>query len=123
MKVQDVISFISQYVPFKFYANDFPRNDNGNCGFVRVNGGLQPDIYILGLKSPSIQVVIRHKQANKAEELARSIWDLFHGKEHYYIGSTKVYFSSCDQSEPVYLGTDNNDRTLYSINVTCKVCD
>jgi Bacteriophage minor capsid protein len=123
MKIKDVISFISKHVPFKFYANDFPRNDNGNCGFVRIDGGDAPDIYVVGLKSPSVQIVIRHEDGNKAEEIAGEIWSLFHGKEHYRIGSTKVYFSSCDQSEPIYIGTDKNHRTIYSINVTCKISD
>lgn len=123
MYVQDVIDFIKQFVPFKFYGNDFPRNDNGNCGFVRVDGGGSPDLYIIGIKTPSIQIVVRHDKASEGERLSKDIWKLFHGKTHYQIGQAQVKFSMCDQSEPIFVGVDNAGRTIYSINVTCKVVE
>lgn len=123
MKISEVISFIKQNVPFQFYANAFPSEDKGDCGFVRFNGGQAPDKYVLGLKTPSVQIVIRHKDGSEAERIAQDVWDLFNGKEHFNIGSTKVYFTSCDQSEPIYLDKDKHGRTIYSINVTCKVSE
>jgi hypothetical protein len=123
MKLQDVISFIQANVPFRYYANDFPKTEHEDCGFVRVESGSPPDKYILGLKSPSIQVVIRHERGREAERISQEVWKLFHGKEHFMIGGTKVYFSSCDQSEPIFLDRDKNGRTIYSINVTCKISE
>lgn len=117
MKIEDVISFISASVPFSYYANTFPATKK-NCGFVRVESGGNPHDYILGLKSPSIQVVIRHEKGSEAERISKEIWNLFHGKEHFTIGTTKIKFASCDQSEPIYLDTDKNGRTMYSINVS-----
>ena len=120
MKVMDVINHVNTHVPLKYFANEFPEAAN-DCGVVRIDGGDSPDIYSVGLKSPSIQVLIRHKNGEEAERLAKEIWKLFHAKSHYYIASTYVYFSRCDQSEPVYIGLDKNNRTIYSINVSCKV--
>jgi hypothetical protein len=123
MNVQDVITFVSQNVPFKYYPNQFPKSDNEDCGFVRLDGGQSPGNYILGLKTPSIQIVVRHQKGSEAERISKDIWNLFHGKEHFTIGNAKVYFSSCDQSEPIFLDKDNNGRTIYSINVTCKISE
>jgi len=120
MVIKDVIEFIQQHVPFRYHATEFPKNQGHDCGFVRIEAGSPPDIYIVGLKSPSIQVAIRHDSGSEAERIAKEIWNLFHGKSHFYIGETKVYFTKCDQSEPIYLGKDNNGRTMYSINVSCK---
>ncbi|MDC3413962.1 minor capsid protein [Terrihalobacillus insolitus] len=122
MKVMDVITFVSSNVPFQYFPNEFPESAN-DCGVVRIEGGQNPDIYTVGLKSPSIQVLIRHKKGEEAERLANDIWSLFHAKSHYEIGSTFIYFSSCDQSEPVFVGKDKNDRTIYSVNVSCKTSD
>lgn len=121
MKVVDVISYLNQYVPFKYFANEFPESAKDNCGVVRVEGGDAPDIYSVGIKSPSIQVLIRHKNVEQAESIAKQVWELFHANEHYSIASTYVFLSRCDQSEPVYVGLDKNNRAVYSVNISCKV--
>lgn len=121
MRLEDVISFVQSHVPFKYYANEFPNSAKDDCGFIRFNEGQPPNLYLIGFKTPSIQIVIRHKSMEEAETLANRIWNLFHGKEHYEIGNTKVFVSYCDQSEPIFLGKDNNGRTIYSINITCKI--
>ncbi|WP_033829098.1 minor capsid protein [Bacillus andreraoultii] len=123
MRIEEVVSFINQSVPFRLYANEFPNEAKNDCGYVRFNDGQPPDIYIVGFKTPSIQIVIRHERGDEAERIAKDIWNLFHAKEHYEIGSTKVFLSYCDQSEPIYVGKDKNGRTIYSINITCKVRD
>jgi hypothetical protein len=122
MKVSDVISYVSQAVSLPLYPNEFPESAN-NCGVVRVEGGQAPDLYINGLKSPSIQFLVRHAKGSEAERISQEIWKLFHDKTHYSIGSTYLYVSKCDQSEPIYVGKDKNDRTIYSINVSCKTSD
>lgn len=123
MIVKDVIEYVQSNIPFKYYANEFPKNENKDCGIVRIEGGSAPSVYIDGLKSPTIQIIVRHESGNDAERISKTIWNLFHNKAHYSIGNTKVYFSWCEQSEPIYLSKDNNGRTLYSINVACKIYD
>lgn len=121
MNLEAVIGFIQKQVPFKYYTNEFPKTDNGDCGFVRFNDGEPPDLYLVGLITPSLQIVIRHESGKEAEKIATELWQLFHAKEHYKIEDNYVHISMCDQSTPVYVGRDNNDRTIYSINVTMKV--
>lgn len=120
MNIEDVRNYVQQHVPFTYYINEFP-NSSSDCGFVRFNDGQPPNIYIVGLKTPSIQFGIRHKNLREAERIAKKIWELFHGKSHYYIGSTFIYVSYCDQSESIYVGKDENGRANYSVNVTCKI--
>lgn len=123
MNIEAAIGFIKQRVPFQYYTNDFPKTDNGNCGFVRFNDGAPPDLYLVGLTSPSMQIAIRHESGREAEKIANEIWKLFHAKAHFYIEDTYVHIAMCDQSMPVYVGTDGNDRSVYSINVSMKVTD
>lgn len=123
MRVQEVIDFLSSHVPNQYIANEFPDNAKDDCGVVRVDGGDSPDIYVTGFKSPSIQVLIRNRKAGEAERQAIEIWNLFHGKTHYKIGNSIVHLSRCDQSEPVYIMRDKNGRTIYSVNVSCKVSE
>jgi hypothetical protein len=123
VKVEEMIAFINENVPFDYYGNEFPKAANDNCGVVRVDGGGTPDLYTVGLKNPSVQVIIRHRKAIDAETISQDVWNLFHAKEHYDVGNTKVYISMCDQSEPLYIGKDENNRTIYSINLTCKTFD
>lgn len=123
MRIADVIEFIQKHVTIPLFSNEFPRSYKKDCGFVRIEAGSPPDIYIVGLKTPSIQIVVRNEEGEEAERISKEIWNLFHGKAHFFMGETKVYFAKCDQSEPIYIGLDDNRRTLYSINVTCKTYD
>lgn len=120
MKTEAFIEFINAYFPFEYFGNEFPKAAKDDCGVVRISGGGSPDLYTVGLKTPSVQIIVRHKKAGEAETLAQDIWTFFHAKEHYNVGNTKVYVSMCDQSEPLNLGKDENGRSIYSINLTCK---
>lgn len=118
MKVQDVMQYLSSNVPFQYYPNEFPDMSRQDCGVVRMEDGGVPNIYIVKLSSPSVQVLIRHESGQEAERVSYDIWNHFHGKEHFQIGLTQVAFSQCNQSQPVFLRTDNNGRTIYSVNIT-----
>jgi len=123
MKIKDVVIHVKDFVSFDFYANKFPRNAEDNCGFIRLEGGGDPHLYIPGFKSSGIQIVIRHKDAQEAERIANEVWAMFHGKTHYMIGDTKVFVSMCDQSEPIGLGEDKNERIIFSVNVSCRIVE
>lgn len=120
MKIKDVVLFVRSTVDFDFYANKFPRSAKNNCGFIRLEDGGEPHLYIPGFKSSGFQIAIRHESEEEAERIANELWALFHGQTHYKIGNTLVYVSMCDQSEPIYIGVDENGRTVFSINVSCR---
>ena len=118
MGIEELITYASQYVPIPLYANDFPTKAKGNVGFVRLEGGQPPHMYIEGLRYPAAQIMIRHEDERTAEKIAYQVWDTFNAKSNYMIGLTHVRLSTCDQSIPIYVGADNNGRTLYSINIS-----
>lgn len=120
MKIVDVVTHINKAISFDFYANKFPRKANDNCGYARIEGGGSPNLYLPGFKSSGIQVFVRHENTQEAERLANEVWTLFHNKTHYMIGDSKVFVSMCDQSEPIYVGEDKNERSIFSINVSCR---
>ncbi|WP_163530887.1 minor capsid protein [Halobacillus ihumii] len=120
MEVAEVISYMETVESIDYYANQFPERAN-DCAVVRVEGGEPPNHYIIGLTSPNIQIIVRHRQASEAERIAKKIWKHFHGREHFEIGSSYVYGTFAEQSEPIYLDHDDNGRSIYSINIACKV--
>lgn len=121
MRVDQIISFLAHHTTLSFYANQFPASSPDACGVVRIEGGQASDKYVIGLASPSLQLLIRHPSGKEAEHISWGISTFFHGKEHFIIGTTMVYFASCDQSAPIFVGKDTNGRTIYSINVSCKI--
>lgn len=123
MLVEDVIKFVSLHIPMTYHSNEFPKNSNDDVGIVRLDGGSAPDPNIGAISSPSIQVLIRNKKGGEAERIANEVWRLFHDKQKYLIGDTLVHNSQCIQSVPVYVGQDNNGRTIYSVNVSCYVSE
>ncbi|GEK57122.1 hypothetical protein CHL76_02205 [Marinococcus halophilus] len=120
MKVMDVIQHLQDVKPFDYYANDFPHSA-GNCAFVRFNEGGAPNAYLLELANPNLQIAVRHKRGSEAERISYDIFDYLNGKFHFEMGDTYVYSMLAQQSEPIYVGTDDNGRTIYSLNIACKV--
>lgn len=120
MKIQDLKTYLEANFNYTFYPNGFPEESKSDCGFVKLTGG-SLDKYVKGIATVSFQVMVRSKHPANGEIKSQEIFDHFHGKEYFNIGSTFVSFSLPDQSIPIVLGTDDNDRTLYSVNITCKL--
>lgn len=119
MKIAELAAYIQEAVDLVVYANNFPVKAEDNCGFVRIEGGGEPNIYV-PIKTSGFQIMIRNKSDESGEAIANAVWRLFHSKEHYVIGSEYIYVSMCNQSEPIYIGDDKNGRALFSINVSCR---
>lgn len=70
---------------------------------------------------PALQFITRSATPDPrpAEELAQRIWTAFHGlaKTELAPGGTYVGKARAAQSRPVYIGTDDNDRPRYSVNI------
>lgn len=120
MNVQSIKSYLETNFNFTFYPNGFPEKGKTDCGFVKLTGG-SVDKYIKGIKTPSFQIMIRAGHPSDAEGKAVEIYDHFHGKEFFNFGTTYVAFCIADQAVPIPLGKDDNGRTLYSLNFTCKI--
>ncbi|MGG3278794.1 minor capsid protein [Paenibacillus solani] len=91
------------------------------CLFVFDTGGYAPHAYV-PTEKPTFQVIVKGKSykalpANMAatEALAKRIVKHLHRRCNYIAGSTHV-FSSTAMQQPIYLGLDDKDRPMYSVN-------
>lgn len=100
-----------------FVGNEFQTNSPDDCAYTRITGGYAPSEWTPKAK-PSFQIVLRTKLASAAEPKANLIYADLHRKTEFMLGNTRVVKCLADQSAPLYLGKDENGRTLYSLNFT-----
>ena len=117
----ELLQYVRSHVPGSYYVNEFPATAKDAAAFIRVTGGYSPGEFV---KRPSFQVVTRDAAANmsKAEAHALAIFDHFHDLRECRISEGCVLRNvMADQSEPIYLGRDDNSRPMYSINFTATI--
>lgn len=98
-------------------GNDFIAGNPDDCAYVRITGGPPPKEWS-SVAYPSFQVVVRSKDPVTAETKANALYEGLHGKTEFTAGITRVVKCLADQSAPWYLGPDEGDRALYSVNFT-----
>lgn len=103
-----------------FVGNDFQTSSPDDCAFTRVTGGYAPSEWTTKAQ-PSFQIVLRTKLPSAAEPKANAIYADLHRKTEFYLGTTRVVKCLADQSAPLYLGKDENGRTMYSLNFTVTI--
>ncbi|MBC9785504.1 hypothetical protein H1S01_13435 [Heliobacterium chlorum] len=97
-----------------YFANAFPVTDQ-DCAAVRMTGGGEVSVKA-NLSRPAVQILIRTCDPAMAEEKATEFYQAFHGKRNFNVGSTRVIFCVARQSSPLFLGLDENSRSIYSLN-------
>ncbi|MCU6709355.1 minor capsid protein [Paenibacillus sp. J5C_2022] len=112
-------SYVESVVPYTYYHNEFPVNAAVNAAYVRITGGYRPDQWT-SKRRPSFQIVIRNV-GPAAETVAMALYEAFHQRRFYDIGTQHIVASFADQSAPLYLGTDENGRYMYSVNFTATL--
>lgn len=100
-----------------FVGNDFQTTSPDDCAYVRITGGYAPSEWTPKAQ-PSFQIVLRTKLPSAAEPKANAIYADLHRKTEFYLGNTRIVKCLADQSAPLYLGKDENGRTMYSLNFT-----
>ena len=115
--INDVKTAVNAAVAYTYYPNEFPSTAPDDCGYVRLFGGFAPDKYI-PKQRPTLQVVIRGKNGVTTESKAWGIFNSFHQRTNFAIGTQKISSCFADQSAPLYLGLDANNRPMYSVNFT-----
>lgn len=113
MKILDLINFLKVNVPYVYYPNKFPTSSQDDCAVVRLTGGSQASKEIT---RPAFQVIVRSKHPSTAELKAWEIFDFLNQKSNFNVGSTRVIFCASSNSSPIFIGTDENDRHMYSVN-------
>jgi len=120
--VAELKSYVEAVVPYTYYQNEFPSSAGDNAAYVRIHGGFRPSQW-LPTRRPSFQVIIRNKSGPAAEAKAHELYDAFHQRQAYAIGTQRIVASFADQSAPLYLGQDANNRPRYSVNFTVTLVD
>ncbi|MFF2910009.1 minor capsid protein [Paenibacillus sp. NPDC057934] len=125
MVANDLIAYLTAsgytvYPDANFLPADLPETKLP-CLFVFGTGGYAPHGYV-PTERPTFQVIVKGKSyktlpTNMAatERLANEIKKKLHRRANYLAGSADV-FSSTAAQPPIYLGLDDNNRPMYSIN-------
>lgn len=122
LKPKAIADYLEKHIPYTYYANEFPVNSVDGSAIVRLTGGYPPSEWS-PRKQPSLQVIVRgrEEEAVQTENIADQIYGFLHQKKEFTVGNTSIRRCLADQSSPIYVGRDDNDRLLYSINFTLVV--
>lgn len=123
MKTKELIDFIRAKVPGRYAPNDFPlESKEDDWVAVKLTGGF-PVSQWTGKKQPSFQIKVRGNPdvagsnepfdtENKAYEIHQALTNLRDIK----IGKENIVLIRAMNSYPLYLGLDENNRPIYSMN-------
>ncbi len=93
------------------------------CIAVYTQGGVEADSK-LPYDSPAIQIVIRSDASPLwALDTWQALYRRLHGLRHVELvaGGTLLIYALVAQASPIRLGTDDNDRHQYSLNLRTEV--
>jgi hypothetical protein len=115
MLINDVRTVVNAAVSYTWYANEYVSNAADDSGYVRLHGSFAPDQWT-DKRRPTLQIVLRSKSAPTAETKAWAVYNAFHKRTSFAIGTQKISSAFAEQSAPLYLGQDESGRFLYSVN-------
>lgn len=141
IKAIELVDYLNAKVSYTYYVNEFPSTGLDDSAYVRMTGGFAPSEWTTK-KRPSFQVVVRGavNSAPQCEEKAYQIYEYLHNRKNFLLDTAElgdsyhlgmgneleqkpksIVHCRADQSAPMYLGRDENDRPLYSMNFTLTV--
>ncbi|KAA8750140.1 minor capsid protein [Paenibacillus sp. UASWS1643] len=115
--IPDITSYLRVSVPFTYVANEFAAGNPDDCAYVRMSGGYEPSEWT-SKRRPAFQVLVRAKSPAKATQIADAIFDDLASKSEFNFGAIRIVKCRANQSSPIYLGKDTNERTMFSLNFT-----
>jgi hypothetical protein len=124
VKALELISFIKTRVPGVYYPNSFPISTQAPdvCAVVKLTGGFPPSQWT-GKKQPSFQVLVRGSASDIAEVESRAytLHESLMNLREVTVGDESIVIIRAMNSVPIYIGNDENDRPIYSMNFDCVV--
>lgn len=122
MRILDLITFIREQVAGVYYPNSFPTTSKDDCVLVRLTSGFPTDQWT-GKKQPSFQIQVRNSATKIAdcEAQAYEIHKALTNLRNVWIGESSVVIIRSMNSVPVFIGFDENERPIYSMNFDCVV--
>ncbi|MDF2612543.1 MAG: hypothetical protein K0S71_329 [Clostridia bacterium] len=110
----DFVRFLKANTAARVYPLKFPTDAPDTCIIAEITGGTAPRGTV---SSAYVQIYVRALQAQEAERLAGNLITFLDRRTNSMIGDKQLVLSEAQQSEPQYVGTDENNRSLFSINV------
>jgi hypothetical protein len=90
-----------------------------NCVGIFQSGGVEPTTY-LDIIKPTIQVIVRNKNYETAQQLSYEIYDSLHQLYAQTMGGTHIYTVFALQ-EPTDIGEDETGRAVFTGNYVLEV--
>jgi hypothetical protein len=122
VKALELITFIKTRVNGVYYPNSFPISKNAPdvCAVVKLTGGFPPSQWT-GKKQPSFQILVRGNVDAEVETRAYAIHAALMNLHDVMVGDESIVIIRAMNSVPIYIGNDENDRPIYSMNFDCVV--
>jgi hypothetical protein len=118
MRVNDLKNYIENHVVFDFVLNRFHAETEHNTCVVVLDSAGDSTRNVANLR---FQFLVRSNDPEESEAKAFEIFEYFNRKTDYLIGDSKIVFSKGEQAVPLYIGMDENKRTIYSVNIVSLV--
>lgn len=118
MRVTEVKAYTEKQVPYKYVMNEFHSQTPDNCCAVLLSSAGHNT---RNVSKPLLQFLVRNKDPEQAEKIAFDLFGHFDNKSDFKIGEDFVVFCRGQQSVPLYTGTDDAGRHIYSVNIQAIV--
>jgi hypothetical protein len=118
MRVQDLKNYVETHIPYKYVMNMFHTETPDNCCVV-ILGSAGRSTRTIG--SLQFQFIVRNADPELAEDIAFKLHQHFNNKSNYTIGDTQIVLSIGQQTVPLFTGTDESGRHIYSVNIQVTV--
>ncbi|WP_078390722.1 minor capsid protein [Shouchella patagoniensis] len=120
MRVMDLMAFIRAEIPGQYYANKLPPANEyvpAKCVSVTIHPGGGVDEWT-GKKAPSFQLLVRGEVNGDPEAEARAyeIFNALANRKDVKIGADSLSIIRPVGSAPFYIGADDNNQPIYSMN-------
>lgn len=119
LHAQAVVTFSEAGATGNAFIDRLPNTPDLAVG-IFTGGGGRPGVN-RGARYPTLEFQVRGSAASPltAQALAQAIHDAWHGLGATLLaaGGTTIAGARCAQSAPTYIGTDDNGRHQYSVNV------
>ncbi|MEK4697771.1 minor capsid protein [Bacillus sp. FSL M8-0063] len=117
MDIKQTVAYVKSLVPNNtYYAFSYPTTSKDDCVLVLIHGGMPTEN--TGVRRPTMQFLVRGKpnDSSGALKAALALYEEFKYKEEIMIGDTSVTYIQALQSYPIWTGTDEAKRPIFSLN-------
>lgn len=124
--VAGLVAFDEAGVGGNCFVNRLPSAPHLAVMIKQTGGNFLPDGKALGYDEPTLQVLVRGtKDPRSGAALAQALYDHYHGLHAVTLDpageAVRLIDCSSLQSGPEHIGTDENDRHMYSLNLALHV--